>query len=193
MTTQSFQHWVKKHYGNIIFVLLITILIIPQTRMPVQVFLQRLLAGSPNIIEKNKQVQLSNYDWNLQTLENTYVNFSTSTNKVAVINFWATWCPPCVAEMPSLQKLFDQYGAKVDFYFIAAEDESVIRNFLNQKNYTIPVYIEQSATPDQLKSTAYPTTYIIAKNGRIVMDKTGAANWNSAKVKELLDTLLRIN
>lgn len=182
--------FLKKHWSNILFVLLIALLLIPQTRLPIQVFIQRLFSGAPGTISKEKQDTLTAYNWPLQSLDGQPVDFSSSSGKVIVLNSWATWCPPCLAEMPSLQSLYNDYGKKIDFYFVSTEDAKTLQQFMVRKKYFFPVYIETTAAPAVLQSSALPTTFVISKTGKIVMKEIGAADWNSNKVRKLLDELL---
>jgi thiol-disulfide isomerase/thioredoxin len=181
--------FIKKHRGNILFVLLIALLLIPQTRLPIQVFLQRLFSTAPGSIAKEKQDTLTDYNWPLESTDGKPVDFSASSGKVIVLNSWATWCPPCLAEMPSLQSLYNDYGSTVDFYFVSTEDAETLRQFMARKKYSFPVYRETTAPPAVLQSSALPTTFVISKTGKIVMKETGAADWNSKKVRRLLDAL----
>ncbi len=182
--------FIKKYGGNILFVVLIALLLIPQTRLPIQVFIQRLFSTSPGRITKEKQDTLTEYNWPLQSMDGKSVDFSSSSGKVIVLNSWATWCPPCLAEMPSLQNLYNDYGSKADFYFVSTEDAETLRQFMARKKYSFPVYIETTAAPSLLQSSALPTTFVISKTGKIVMKETGAADWNSNKVRRLLDALV---
>jgi len=182
--------FIKKHWSNIFILVIIALLFIPQTGMPIKVFFSRLIAFSPSEIAADEQVVLQQYDWKLMTPEGEVVNFATSEEKVVLINFWATWCPPCVAEMPSLQNLFDEYGDRVDFYFVSMESPKKITRFMNKKGYDFPVYIPKQQVPNAIESYSLPTTYVISKQGKIVIDKSGAANWDSETTKELLDELL---
>ncbi len=117
-------------------------------------------------------------------------NFSEAKGKVIVLNFWATWCPPCVAEMPSFQKLYDDFGNEVEFYFVSQEEEGPLKRFLEKKGYDLPVYRSLSYIPEQLVSNSLPTTYVISKSGDIVVEKTGAADWNTEGFRQLLRELL---
>ncbi len=182
--------FLKKHFSNILFGIFILLLIIPQTRMPIQVFLQRMIAFSPSTVKVEKRETLANFSWQLREVNGTGVNLSESENRVILINLWATWCPPCIAEMPSLQALFDDYGDKVDFYFVSNEKTETLHRFLERHSYNLPVYQPLEDAPGLLNSRALPTTYVISKKGEIVVNKTGVANWNSAKTRELLDKLL---
>lgn len=165
-------------------------LIVPQTRQPIQVGLNRLISFSPSTIAENKRETLDTYQWNLVDLENQAVNLSQSAGKVAIINLWATWCPPCIAEMPSFQKLYDDYGNRVDFYFISAEEPEKIQKFFEKREFDMPVYRPLEAAPAQLNSASLPTTFVLSREGEIVISKTGSANWNDHKFRELLDEML---
>ena len=180
----------QKHKGNILLLLFILLLVIPQTGTPIKVFINRLIAFSPSEISSNKREVLEDYSWQLTTLEGTPVNFDQSRGKVTLVNVWATWCPPCIAELPSMQNLYDAYGNRVDFYFVSMESPETLQRFLQKKGYHIPVFIPKESFPETLSTHSFPPTYVISKTGAIVIDKTGAANWDTEKSKAILDKLL---
>lgn len=182
--------FLKKNWSNILFFAFLALLIIPQTRMPIQVFVQRLISFSPSEKKEENRETLEDYNWNLIQLNAENVNFSRSKGEVTLVNFWATWCPPCVAEMPSFQKLYDDYGDRVDFYFVTSEKPEKVNGFMNKNGYSLPIFLQSFKAPDALESNALPTTYLISKSGAIVIDETGAADWNSKKMRTLLDELL---
>lgn len=182
--------FLNKNWSNILFGLFLLLLIIPQTRMPIQVFVQRLISFSPSEVSEKKREVLENYEWPLKTMELENVNFSKSKGEVIIVNFWATWCPPCVAEMPSFQKLYDDYGDKVVFYFVTSEEPEKIHRFMDKNNYDLPVFLQEYAAPEQMQSRVLPTTYVISKKGEIVVNETGVADWNSNKIRKMLDRLL---
>lgn len=183
--------FLKQNWSNILFILFIILLLVPQTRKPIQVTLNRLIAFSPSEISEEKRDVLENYDWRLSDLEGNMTDFNNSRGEVTLINLWATWCPPCIAEMPSFQKLYDDYGDKVDFYFISSEEEDKLLHFLDKKEYDLPIYQPFSSTPQQLRSNSLPTTYLISRSGEIVVAKKGAANWNDRSFRQLLDDLIK--
>jgi len=183
--------FLKKNWSNLLFGAFILLMIVPQTRMPIQVIIQRFISFSPSEIDKEDRAILNGYDWNLSSINSEKMNLSQSEGKVVLINFWATWCPPCVAEMPELQELYDTYGDKVDFYFVTNEKPETVNFFLEKKGYELPVYIQIEQSPTVLESSSLPTTYLLSKSGEIVMRKTGAASWNSDKVHQVLDELLK--
>ena len=155
--------------------------------------MNRVIAFSPSKIAEDDRETLEDYNWNLLSLEGEPVNFKTSIGEVAVINIWATWCPPCIAEMPSFQKVYNKYGDRVDFYFISTEGEEKLQRFLDKNNYRLPVYRSLTMAPQKLQSRSLPTTYVISRDGKIAVNKKGSANWNDSGFKDLLDQLLAEN
>ena len=94
----------KLNNSNIVSFIIILILLIPQTRKPIQVQVQKLIALIPPSIEfKSERQQIKNLNWQLKSLNNKVLNLGETSNRVKVVGFWATWCPPCIAEMPSIQ------------------------------------------------------------------------------------------
>lgn len=181
----------KKHNNFIFFTLLAIILFVPQIRMPVQVFLNRVFSFSPSEISQEKREIIKDWDWTLYDENQRIIKFSNFKGKVILINFWATWCPPCIAEFPDLQSLYDSYNSKVVFLFVAQDQPKKVENFMKKKGYSMPIYYSKSAPPELLNASALPSTYLISPSGEIVMQKTGSANWNSKKVHVTIDALLR--
>ena len=177
---------------NIITVVIILLLIIPQTRKTIQVSIHKVFAlFSPSIENEADRKELSTYNWTLLDKDGNEYNMVDSKDKVLFVNLWATWCPPCVAELPSLQKLYTDYSDKVTFLFVTNEEMEKVTLFLEKRDMTIPAFQPASVIPQELYSRSIPATYIIGKNGQIHVDKRGAANWNSDSVRNLLDNLLQ--
>jgi len=182
----------KIQRNNIIFIIFLAILIIPQTRQPIQILLHKGLALiSPSVIEEEKRISLNDYNWNLVDENGNAYNFNEAKGKVVLINFWATWCPPCIAEMPSMEKLYQAYKDDVVFLFVSEEEQEVISKFKYKNDYDFIVYSSLTKHPEIFETRSIPRTYILDKAGNIAIDKSGAADWNSESVKELLDTLLK--
>ncbi len=181
----------KPNRSNIILLIVLVLMIIPQTRTPIQVAFNKILAQfSPSAIHEEQQTQIESYNWTLYDEAGNVYKFGDSKGKVVLINFWATWCPPCIAEMESLQKLYDDYGESVDFLFVTADDREAVTSFKQKRQYDLPVFYDRSAPPSEISARSLPTTYLLSKQGKIVIDKKGAANWNSEKVRETIDALL---
>ncbi|WP_103070318.1 TlpA family protein disulfide reductase [Aquimarina sediminis] len=180
----------KKNISNLIFVILLVLFFIPNTRGMMQIFLTRIFSFSPGIVKVEERAQVLSYDWKLHGVNVESTNFSVSKNKVVLVNYWATWCPPCIAEMPSLQKLYNDYKDKVEFFFVTTDDDPEINKFMKDKHYYYPIYRSLSEHPKPFISKTIPATYLIDKKGNIIIDKVGAADWNTSKVREMIDKLL---
>lgn len=180
----------KPQRSNIIFIGILGVLFFTPIGSKVKEFSARLLSFSPSVESVDSRNQLTDYNWNLKGINAEDYNFSEAKGKVIVINFWATWCPPCRAEMPSLQNLYADYKDKVVFLFLTNEDDVVVNRFLERYDYTIPSFNQYSKTPSDFSVSSIPATYVLDKNGFVVIDKVGPADWDSDKVRELLDELL---
>jgi len=186
----AFMKFIRKHWSNILIVGVIILLTIPQTRTSLSVFVNKILASTPAEVAPQNQREVTNYYWSLEDRYGARFNFETSKNKVVFINYWATWCPPCIAEMPDLEDLYQKYHTEIDFYFITNDDPLKVEAFMKKNNYNFPVYYSKSNVPTNLESSALPTTYVLSKKGKVVFDKVGAANWNSDRFTTVLDKLI---
>ncbi|WP_418511909.1 TlpA family protein disulfide reductase [Corallibacter sp.] len=181
----------KLKTSNIILIVVIVLLIVPQTRKPIQVFLNKGLAMiSPSVTEVSERASVNNYDWKLLDATGAIYNFNDAKNKVVVVNFWATWCPPCIAEMPSLYALYEDYKDEVVFLFVSNESVDTTTKFLRKHQYQIPTFQPKTTIPSVFQVSSIPRTFLIDKKGMIVVDKTGAANWNSKAITSTIDKLL---
>lgn len=185
----------KSQLSNIIFLIVIVLLIVPQTRTPIQVALHRVIGAFGPSVKTNDAtaVVLGNYNWQLMNERGEQFDFNNAKNKVVVINFWATWCPPCIAEMPSLNKLYQAYNDKVIMLYVSDEANETLLKFKNKNNYSFPVYHSITELPSEFDVTSIPRTFVIDKNGKIVVDKTSAANWFSDNFIKELDALINAN
>ncbi len=117
----------KKPFGivtDILFVLIALLLIIPATRKDTAAFFIRLTSFPPSTLDTGEQYGLNSQsmNWVLYDLEGNQITFKDLNNKPVFINIWATWCPPCIAELPSIEELYEDYGDKVNFILISNED-----------------------------------------------------------------------
>jgi thiol-disulfide isomerase/thioredoxin len=136
------------------------------------------------------------FDFNF-TVRNTAgerINFDQYKGKVVFLNLWATWCGPCRAEMPTIQTLYEKMDTTgVAFVILSIDrdaDEPKIAKFINQYKYTFPVYRPSGMLTSQLDIPSIPTTFIINKEGKIVAKEVGATNFDTAKFRKFLSSLL---
>lgn len=142
-------------------------------------------------VESAVTVDEASFDIKLKGINTASTNLKNlRNNKLIFLNFWGTWCAPCRKEWPSIQTLYDAKKDKMDFVLIAMQDkeEDVIK-FILENNYTAPVYIAQSPINGKILPKVFPTTYILDKNGKILMKEDASKDWNSSKVHEFIDNL----
>lgn len=141
----------------------------------------------------DKAVTLSDDDYNvalkgINTPDASLKDFKGK--KTLFLNFWGTWCAPCRKEWPSIQQLYNGRKDKMDFVLIAMQDkEEDVRKFLQENNYTVPVYIAQSPISENILPNVFPTTFILDKNGRILVKEDATKDWNSKSVLQLIDSV----
>ena len=118
-------------------------------------------------------------------------NLADFRGQVVLLNFWGSWCPPCVAEMPSIEQLYQNYGDKIKIVLITMNDKpEKFVPYLQENKYSMPVYEANSLIPKVLIPKSFPTSYIIDKNGEVVMKEIKSRDWNSQEIHDLLDKLL---
>ncbi|MGC9472006.1 MAG: TlpA family protein disulfide reductase [Bacteroidales bacterium] len=174
-----------------VFVVLLVLLLIPATRRELVSRVVRLTMRNPaaRVNENSPRADVSAMNWPLHTADGREMLFSELEGEVIFLNFWATWCPPCIAEMPSIQNLYNEYGKQVQFVLVTREDVATVQDFLDRNEYNLPVYFQEYREPELFGSSSIPTTFILSRDGRVVVNKKGAARWDSRPVKKLLDKL----
>ncbi|WP_431165357.1 TlpA family protein disulfide reductase [Tenacibaculum halocynthiae] len=176
----------KKSIYNLLFLIIIGLLLYP----PTKTYFIRLISFSPSIIKSEKRDVLNDFNWSLKGVNTIDVDFNNLKNKVVFINFWATWCPPCLAEIPSIQKLYNDYKDEVVFIFVSNEKREVINAFYKKHNYDLPTYKLGNSLPKIFQVNSIPNSFVINKKGEVVINKSGAADWNSSKFRSLLNELI---
>lgn len=127
-----------------------------------------------------------------RTASGEMVDISDSRGKVIFLNFWATWCPPCLAEMPSINSLRAKFRDDKDILFIMADvDNNLTRssNFMKRNKYDLPVYEATESIPEAIFQGTVPTTLIIDQQGKIVFFHEGMADYDSGKTEAFLRSL----
>lgn len=133
-------------------------------------------------------------DFSLPTLASGTFALRDYRQRVVVLNFWATWCPPCIEETPSLVKFSAQMqllgvqvvGVSVD------RDEAALKKFVSDYRLTFPI----ARDPDQAVASRYgtskfPETYILDRDGRVAEKLIGAADWQDPRIIRFVESLVR--
>ena len=115
----------------------------------------------------------------LESLDGSQVTVG-QPGKITVINFWATWCPPCQEEMPELEMFAHNNQQKVEFYAVnMQESKGKISEFMSKNQYTMSVLLDkEGGVGKKFQVTAIPTTIIINKHGMVKFRKAGAMTKN---------------
>ncbi|HOX32025.1 MAG TPA: TlpA disulfide reductase family protein [Spirochaetales bacterium] len=121
----------------------------------------------------------------LEGLDGKKSKLSDLKGKAVLLNFWATWCPPCRAEMPDIQTLWEKTKDK-DFALVAlslGESRQTVADFVAQSGYRLPVYLDpKSRAGGTYGVRSIPTTYIVGKDGRIIAYTVGGREYATPEV-----------
>lgn len=121
------------------------------------------------------------------------VSTADLSGKPVILNFWATWCPPCRSELPAFDKLYRQYGNEVSFMMIDLTDgyrETVegVKKFISENGYTFPVYYDtEGSAAEAYNVSSIPFTVAVGRNGNIVGTHLGAMS--EAALEKLIKTV----
>jgi cytochrome c biogenesis protein CcmG/thiol:disulfide interchange protein DsbE len=113
--------------------------------------------------------------------------------RVVLINFWATWCPPCLDEIPSLNALYEAMDSNrlVILAFSVDQSWDPVRRFLSQNHYVLPVYDDFNRKVSTLYGThKFPETYIINKKGKVAFKIIGETDWMASEMLSYLRQLM---
>ena len=132
----------------------------------------------------------ADYNLKLRDAKGNVVSLEKYKGKVIFLNFWATWCPPCVAEMPSIEKLYKDMGNDVVFVMLSFDKNfETAKAYMERKDYGLPIYEQAGPMPAVYESTALPTTYVIDAEGNIALTHKGMADYNNEEFREFLNSL----
>jgi len=132
-------------------------------------------------------------DFTLQRLSGGSVSLSSLRGSVVILNFWATWCPPCRTEMPSMEILYQRYKNQ-GLEMLAVdlrEDADTVRRFIQRNGYTFPVLLDLDGRVGGIYGIqSIPTTFIIDRDGMIIGRVVGSIYWNTAEMFAAIESLL---
>ena len=133
-------------------------------------------------------------DFFLRTPEGQNHSLSQHKGRVVLLNFWATWCPPCVREMPAMERLYAEYKERgLDIVAVSLDQGTLdeVRAFTEKLKLTFPIVLDPA---HDVKGTyqvrALPTTYVVDREGRIAAWGMGAREWDGPPARALVEHLL---
>jgi thiol-disulfide isomerase/thioredoxin len=133
----------------------------------------------------------ADYNFRVVDQDGTLLMGDELKGKTVFINLWATWCPPCVAEMPDINKLYKEVASEdIVFLMISLDDDfEKAKNFVQKKGYNFKIHKFASNPPSSLYSKIIPTSFVLSPDGNIVVRKEGMAKYNSKSFREFLKSL----
>jgi thiol-disulfide isomerase/thioredoxin len=137
-------------------------------------------------------VGAADFGWTLLDLDGAPVDFARFRGRPILLNLWATWCGPCLVEMPSLARLASdpRIKAKDIAVVCASVDRSpeALREFVKGKPWGMTV-LRATSVPPVFQTEGIPATFLIAPDGRIVASEVGSARWDDPSVVAFLEKL----
>jgi thiol-disulfide isomerase/thioredoxin len=128
-------------------------------------------------------------------MQGELVSLSQYRGKVVILNFWATWCPPCREEMPSMERLYQKYKEPGLVILAVSTDENgkkAVSQFLQRTPYSFPILLDSDGVAQNAYGVfRFPESFIIDHNGIVVKKIVGGRDWMSAPTFELIDSLLK--
>ena len=180
-TTHKSLEEYKDYYKNVSVLYIQEIMEIPELKSP-----------DP----KNRPITKVDLETNIlqfEDLEGNKFSLRDFEGKTLFINYWATWCNPCLAEMPAMAELYEEFkdNDNIVFLYLSKEDMDVITNYIpkDESLQKLPLY--KVITDDELfKTRGIPTTFIVDKSGEILVEDVGSAAWNDEKVVNYLRSII---
>lgn len=178
---------IKHKSAIIIFLIVISLLII--------ISLQLTESGMRLWTRATLDVGYAAPDFTLPDLDGKMVSLSDHRGKVVLVNIWATWCRPCVDEMPSMEKLYQEFKGD-DFEILAISIDTLgikaVTPFMKKYKLTFPALIDTEGEIKTLyKATGIPESFIIDKEGILIKKIIGARNWASPQVFRFFRDLIQ--
>ena len=142
---------------------------------------------TPNTSEKHGFLQDHVY---LEDIDGNTITIPVGSTKPTFINIWATWCPPCVAEMPNIDALYEEMSPQVEFIMISRDkDRNKAIEWVEKNGYDFPIYFLKYRLPETLQSQSIPTSFVIAPTGEIVMKHVGMSNYDTQEFRDFLKSI----
>jgi peroxiredoxin len=133
-------------------------------------------------------------------LQNTYgewVSLPSLRGKMVLLNFWATWCPACRKEMPSLESLYRKLHAEKGFVVLTVsvdqQGTAAVRPFLDRTGYDFPVLLDTDHVSSRYDVSGIPATFLIDGDGRIVWNVTGGLDWSDPEMLSAIEKLFPVS
>ena len=142
----------------------------------------------PEVLPKDEQLD-ADYNFILNSFEGKEFYFGELRGKTILLNLWASWCPPCRAEMPTIQNLYNEVKKDTNIVFVLVSlDDNKLKalQFVKDKEFNMPFYFLEDRIPSIFSTNTIPTTFVISPNGKIISKETGMAKYDSNSFRDFL-------
>lgn len=145
----------------------------------------------PEVITQKENRISASYQLTLKSPNNELVYLEEFRGKVVFLNFWASWCSPCIAEMPEIHSLYQKMDKKNYVFLLVTTEKNAQKAFdlVRRKGYDFPVFQIASVIPKTYQSDVIPTTFVIDPQGKIAVKNTGMASYDNNVFIEFLQNL----
>lgn len=190
---EKLKSWIRKNGVNAILIILFIVFLVNKDAKT-WVMKQVVSTGLLNSKIEKKPESVNAIDFTVSDPTGKNIETKDLKGKVIFINFWASWCPPCRAEFPSIQKLYEKYKGdhKVEFLTINLDDDvNAGKKFLEKDKYTIPFLVSTGNIPTEIYNGSLPTTVVLDKQGKIRLHHTGMADYSKDSFYQQLEELIK--
>jgi thiol-disulfide isomerase/thioredoxin len=142
-------------------------------------------------LSKLQNREMANFNFTLTDLRtDSVIDKNLFANKVVLLNFWEHWCMPCRLELPSLERLYSSVkDTSIVFAIISTENPDRTKNDISVKKYSLPFFSLDGVVPSVFSGEMVPRTYIINRQGEVVVSEIGAVRWDNESVVLFIDSL----
>lgn len=155
----------------------------------VKVIQMQLRAPENHLRAEESQQSLYRYNYQFTDTQGNVHSLSEYAGRPVLINFWAGWCKPCLAEFPSLVKLQSNMP-NLTMLFISRQSADDFHGYVNSSNHALSFMLQSGGNPTELDHQAIPATFILNKDGVLIYKHIGSANWSGDHVVEMLGELI---
>lgn len=178
----------------IMFLSIIAMLINPEVKSNVIQGLMKIGLFQPDVSEYQDRVKETFVDNSVafKGQEGEIISLNDLKGKVVFLNFWATWCPPCIAEMPAINKMSQHFKNDNNVVILMVDADNNLEKsmkFMKRRKYNLSVFTPATSIPENMFQSALPTTLVINKKGQIVFKHEGNADYNNQKFIDFIDKL----
>lgn len=191
----KFWQYLKKNAFTILMVIVVCVIFVSPDAKSF-VLRQLMVTGIFNASIDKKDagaVSQANIDFDFADEKGNVVNTLSLRGKVVFINFWASWCPPCRAEFPSIETLYTQFKNNPEIFFLTINednDPAAGKAYLEKEKISVPMYQSNGNVPAAIFSGSLPTTIVLDKKGKVRYHHTGFANYASDKFLKQIEELI---